>query len=192
VSVAAGFAAGLCLAVVLAPLPAASIDGRPVDLQLKNTDGKKVRLSDYRGSVVLLNFWATWCLPCRAEMPILVKAHQEYGSRGVKFIGAALDDRQSRLKIPEFVREMNIAFPVWTGASTMDLDDLKLGQSVPATIFVNRDGRIVSRVLGEITAADLRERLEWLTGDQTGTRPQPLITHLSDPGETAKRSLPKK
>jgi thiol-disulfide isomerase/thioredoxin len=140
-------------------------------------NGKKVRVSDLRGKIVVLNFWATWCLPCRTEMPMLVEAEKEYASRGVVFVAVSLDDRQTRPKIPEFVDQFKIGFPVWVGGSIMDLEDLKLGQALPATAFVDREGRIVARVLGQVPRNELYERLDWLTGDRSGSPPNPLVRH---------------
>jgi thiol-disulfide isomerase/thioredoxin len=155
-----------------------SADSHPVNLPFKDMNGSKVKVSDLRGKPVVLNFWATWCVPCRAEMPLFVEAEKEYTLRGVTFVGASLDDRQSRRKIPDFVNEFKIGFPIWVGASTMDLDDLKLGAALPATAFLDRDGRIVARVLGQITRQELHERLEWLTGK--GPAPNPLVQNVAE------------
>ena len=154
-------------------------DSRPVNLPFKDGSGNKVKVTDLRGKIVVLNFWATWCVPCRAEMPMLVAAEKDYAPRGVTFIAASLDDRETRPKIPDFVNEFKIPFPVWTGASTMDLDDLKLGKALPATAFLDRNGRIAARVLGQITKEELTERLDWLTRDRQGPSPNPLITHVA-------------
>jgi thiol-disulfide isomerase/thioredoxin len=154
-------------------------DSRPVTSPFKDMDGKKVRVSDHRGKPVVLNFWATWCLPCRAEMPMFVEAQKEYAPRGVVFVAVSLDDRQTRPKIPDFLNEFKIGFPVWTGASTMDLEDLKLGQSLPATAFLDREGRIVARVLGQIEKQELYERLDWLTGNSKAATPDPLVRHVT-------------
>ena len=108
------------------------------------------------------------------------EAHVSAGERGVAFVGASLDERQSRPKIPDFVNEFKIGFPIWVGASTMDLDDLKLGQALPATAFLDRDGRIVARVLGQITKQELYERLDWLTGDRQRPAPDPLVKHVAE------------
>src|SRR5207237_8140700 len=97
-------------------------DSRPVSSPFKELNGKKVRVSDLRGKIVVLNFWATWCVPCRAEMPLLVEAEKEYAPRGVAFIAVSLDDRETRPKIPDFLGEFKISLPVWVGASTMDLN----------------------------------------------------------------------
>ena len=108
---------------------------------------------------------------------MLVEAEKEYASRGVVFIAASLDDRQTKPKIPEFLEQFKISFPVWLGASTMDLEDLKLGEALPATAFLDREGRIVARVLGQVPKNELYERLDWLTGDRKGKAPNPLVRH---------------
>src|SRR4051812_11407652 len=85
--------------VLLSPslLPAGSAHA---DWSASDIAGKRVHLRDYRGRVVVLNFWATWCGPCNAEMPLLVDAEKEYGSRGVAFIGASLDDSKTKRNVP--------------------------------------------------------------------------------------------
>ena len=170
---------GLLISAALSPVIGVSSDSRPVNLPFKDMNGKKVRISDLRGKVVVLNFWATWCVPCRAEMPLFVEAEKEYAPRGVVFIAASLDARETRPKIPDFIGEFKIGFPVWVGASTMDLEDLKLGQALPATAFLDRQGRIAARVLGQVTRNELLERLDWLTGDRTPSPPgpNPLLRH---------------
>ena len=97
----------------------------------------------------------------------------------VTFVAVSLDDRTTRPKIPDFMKEFQIGFRVWTGGSTMDLDDLKLGQALPATAFLDREGRIVARVLGEVRKEEVTERLEWLLGDQKSPAPDPLVRHTS-------------
>jgi thiol-disulfide isomerase/thioredoxin len=150
-----------------------------VNLPFKDMNGKKVRLSDYRGKLVVLNFWATWCIPCRAEMPLFAEAEKEYASRDVVFIAASLDDRQTRPKVAGFVAEFKLGFPVWVGASTMDLEDLGLGQALPATVFLDRDGHIAARILGQVPKEELHERLAWLTGDRKAPPPNPLLKHVT-------------
>ena len=171
-------AAIVVLALVMAPAIGISKGPRPVDLTLKDTNGQKVRLRDFRGKVVVLNFWATWCGPCHEELRMFAEVEKEYAPRGVVFVAASLDERETRPKIPDFIARFNIGFPVWVGASVLDLEDLKLGQALPATAFLDRDGSIVARVLGPVTRDELKERLGWLT-ERSGQAPNPLIDRLS-------------
>ena len=154
-----------------------SADTPATDLALKDAAGRKVRLRDLRGKVVLLNFWATWCGPCNAEMPALVDIEKEYGGR-VAFIGASLDDAKSAAKIPAFLSRYKIEFPIWYGATVDDLDHLKMGNAVPSTAFLDGEGRVVARILGQARPEEVRERLDWLTGDRSGPPPPALVKHL--------------
>lgn len=148
------------------------------DLSLKALNGKQVRLQELRGRIVVLNFWATWCGPCKEELPLMVKTSQEYAGRDVLFIGASLDESKTVKSIPGFIDKYGITFPIWTGASADDLDRLKLGPGVPATAFIDRDGQIVSRVSGEIRPDELKQRIEWLLSDRKDPAPEAFVNHL--------------
>jgi thiol-disulfide isomerase/thioredoxin len=168
--------AGLLL---LAAALGLSADAPTADLALKDAAGRKVRLRDLRGKVVLLNFWATWCGPCNAEMPALADIGKQYAGR-VAFIGASLDDQKSMNKIPAFVSQYKIDFPIWYGATLDDLDRLKMGNAVPATAFLDADGRVAARILGQARPEEVKERLDWLTGDRSGPAPPALVKHLEN------------
>lgn len=159
-----------------------SAGGPKADLTLKDSAGQKVRLHDLRGKPVVLNFWATWCGPCNDEMPLLVSLEKEYGPRGVAFVAASLDDAKTKDKIPEFLQRYHIGFPVWYGATADDLDRLELGDAVPDTVFLDREGRIVARILGQARPEELKERLDWLLRDASAAPPQALVKHLESHG----------
>ena len=163
--------------IAFAALLAAAPKPRAADLTLRDLNGKRVRLQDHRGQIVVLNFWATWCAPCKREMPLLVATEREYGSRGVAFIGASLDDWKTRKNVPKFVNEYQVSFPVWVGTTGDDLVKLGMEDGLPATAFVDQDGRIVARVLGEISKGELIERLEWLLGNRAPPAPLELVRH---------------
>jgi thiol-disulfide isomerase/thioredoxin len=151
---------------------------KPADLTLRDLSGRKVRLNDYRGKILMLNFWATSCGPCREEMPVLVEAEKAWSAKGVTFIAVSLDDSKTKNNIPAFIERYHIQFSVWTGASTDELDKLRLGEGAPDSAFVDENGIIVARVLGEIQRSELDERLAWLTGDRKLPAPVALINHM--------------
>jgi thiol-disulfide isomerase/thioredoxin len=163
---------------LLIALAAFAKDVPKAELTLKNADGQRVRLSELRGKAVVLNFWATWCQPCNSEMPMLVEAEKAYSSRGVVFIAASLDEAKTKPAIPAFVAKYEVRFPVWLGATANDLDRLQMGPAVPATAFIDAEGRIVARVWGQMREDEMKERLEWLAGPKTGTPPPALVKHL--------------
>ena len=166
----------LAIALILAAAGFARVS--PADLNLKDLEGRSVHLRDYRGKPVVLNFWATWCVPCNDEMPLLVEEKQKWTARGVVFIAASLDDRKTRSGVPDFLRKFHVDFPVWVGAGADDLGKLGMGEAVPATAFLDETGVIFARVQGEIKRPELEERLEWVTGDRKGAPPKILLHNL--------------
>lgn len=142
-------------------------------MTLRDRAGKEQRLSAHRGRIVILNFWATWCVPCREEMPMLVRIAKEYESRGVTVIGPSADAPETQDKIEPFLREAGITFPVWVGATTEHMQQLGLGTALPATAVIDREGRMVGRILGPLEEKDLRARIEWLLADPAKRGPAP-------------------
>ncbi|HVW08702.1 MAG TPA: TlpA disulfide reductase family protein [Bryobacteraceae bacterium] len=150
----------------------------PIELTLTGMDGKKVHLSDYAGKPVVVNMWATWCLPCKDEMPLMVEEEKTWGPKGVVFIGASLDDNKTKKNIPEFLKQYQITYPIWTGATSDHLAKLKLGEAVPDTLFLDADHLPFARVLGEIRKEEIEERLAWVTGGKIGPAPEAKVVHL--------------
>jgi thiol-disulfide isomerase/thioredoxin len=130
------------------------------ELVLTDLLGATQKLSGYRGKIVVLNFWATYCVPCVKEMPILVHAQAEYGAYGVQVIGAAADPMEDREKVVAFARKAKITFPLWLGASTGDMSRFGLSGVLPGTVILGRDGETLARFPGEITATQLKQALD--------------------------------
>ena len=129
-------------------------------LALPDLDGHKRQLADLKGKVVVVNFWATWCGPCKAEMPEFTKVYAEYRDRGVEFVGAANEARSERDKVQDFVRRLQIQFPIWLEASLDHLEAFKVGPGIPATVVVDQQGRVAARIPGPTDAAQLRAVLD--------------------------------
>jgi thiol-disulfide isomerase/thioredoxin len=145
------------------------------DFTLTNLDGKTHSLAEYRGKIVVLNFWATWCLPCREEMPMLSKLAPKYGEKDVAFLAASIDDAQTQSKIVHFLEKKKITLAVFTGATPETLKQFNLGEIVPATLILDRDGTSIFRIEGEASKKDISSRLDWLLSDRSGKQPKILI-----------------
>jgi thiol-disulfide isomerase/thioredoxin len=136
--------------------------GTEVELALKDLFGIEQKLSAYRGKIVVLNFWATWCIPCRKEMPDLAAIQNEYAALGVQVVGASGDMISERAAVLQFIKEARINFPVWLGATTADMKRFGLGPALPGTAIIGRDGRILSLTPSVITQAELKKQLDKL------------------------------
>jgi thiol-disulfide isomerase/thioredoxin len=147
-------------------------------LELRDFSGQQRALTEHRGKVVILNFWATWCVPCVTEMPMLERVHDEYASQGVTVIAASADEPETQGRIPGFVKKHKLTFPIWIGATTENMKQFGLGEALPTTAFIDRNGNIVGRVIGPLNEADVRNRLDWMLGRPGAKQPEPLVTSL--------------
>jgi thiol-disulfide isomerase/thioredoxin len=138
-------------------------------LSLPDLEGPKRQLSQLKGKVVVVNFWATWCGPCKAEMPEFTKVHAEYRDRGVEFVGAANEARSERNKVQEFVRQHQIQFPIWLEMSADHMEAFGLGDGLPGTVIVDQQGRVAARIKGVTHATQLRELIDRLLLEATPT-----------------------
>ncbi len=134
------------------------------DFELVTLDGESVSLSNLRGKVVLVNFWASWCPPCRSEMPAMEEIYQQYGPD--KFVILAVNDtRQDTLtNIKNFVSEENLTFPILLDESGQ-VTGKYLVHSLPTSFFIDRDGVIQEIVIGGMNEALLITRFEKLYGE---------------------------
>jgi thiol-disulfide isomerase/thioredoxin len=149
----------------LAPNAHAADDGCNVtrkkanfNFTIKDINGKDVRLSQYKGKVVLLNFWATWCTPCRVEIPALTGLYRDYRDRGFVVLGISVDSEVSAVK--PFARVMKMNYPVLIGAGHEDLGDAFgpfLGY--PTSVLVKRDGAVCVRHVGMLSRPQLEKQI---------------------------------
>jgi cytochrome c biogenesis protein CcmG, thiol:disulfide interchange protein DsbE len=119
----------------------------------RTIDGDSISLASLRGAPVLLNVWATWCHPCRDEIPVLQALHERYGGRGLKLVGVSVDAQGEEPKIREFASEFGMTYPIWFDpAERVSTTFLIVG--VPATFLIAKDGTLLWRRTGPVHAND--------------------------------------
>jgi thiol-disulfide isomerase/thioredoxin len=128
------------------------------DFSLESLDGKTMRLSDFRGKAVLLNFWATWCSPCKIEMPWFVDLQQKYGAQGLQIVGVAMDDA-SKEDIAKFAKDMGVNYPVLLGKEAVG-DSYGGIPALPESFYIGRDGKVVDKVLGLKGKAEIEDDIK--------------------------------
>jgi cytochrome c biogenesis protein CcmG/thiol:disulfide interchange protein DsbE len=126
------------------------------DLELALLDGREVRLSDLRGQVVVLTFWASWCPPCRAEMPALQTLHDEYDTRGVVVLAGNSTIQDSEQAARVFVSEFKLTFPIALDPNGDATRDYQV-RALPSTFFIDRGGVIRRVVLGGLLSRSVLE-----------------------------------
>jgi peroxiredoxin len=162
------------LAASLAERQASQSIGKVIELTLKDPFGTEQRLSSLKGRIVILNFWATYCIPCRKEMPDLAAIQNEFAALGVQVIGASTDEATDRDKVLQFVKETKVNFPIWMGASAADMIRFGLGGALPGTVIIDREGRVAKVISGVIDRADIRKQIESMlaTAEQARAKPE--------------------
>ncbi|HEY9430281.1 MAG TPA: TlpA disulfide reductase family protein [Blastocatellia bacterium] len=127
-------------------------------VELNDVEGRALRLSDYKGKVVLLNFWATWCAPCRAEMPDLVKWQREYKSKGLQVIGVTYPPTELT-EAREFIKTIKVNYPVALGEErTKALFDK--GETLPVTVVIDKKGMIREVIQGIIFPEEFEQKVK--------------------------------
>jgi thiol-disulfide isomerase/thioredoxin len=131
---------------------------------LKDATGASFKLGDYFGRVMVINFWATWCGPCRREIPELVKLHKEFHSRGVEMIGLSTEDPDaSAEKVRKFIQDFQIDYRIGWAPVQVAAPLMKERQGIPQIFVISRDARILKRFVGFSPAnssAELKQALE--------------------------------
>ena len=132
------------------------------DFAILDMDGKEVRLSDFFGTPIVLNFWASWCGPCKAEMPAFQTAFETYG-QDIQFMMVNMTDGtyETRLSAANFIQQMGYTFPVFYDPYYSAVNAYEI-VSIPTTFFISADGYIVAQAVGKINALQLQNYLEML------------------------------
>ena len=172
--IAGAAALGLAGLTLATPLPfghdeigaaggACPADAKTANLNfaLKDINNQDVRLASLKGKVILLDFWATWCAPCKIEIPWFVEFQKKYGSSGLQVVGISVDDTLDKLK--PFVAQMKMNYPVLQGLDHDDVQDA-FGPifGVPVTLVISRDGKICARHVGLSSKPDFDNAIKGL------------------------------
>ena len=138
---------------------------RFTDFQVTTLDGNPLRLSDLRGSIVMIDFWSSWCPPCRSEAPILAEAYERWSELGVEFVGVSIWDTEGDVR--DFVEQHGIKYP-----NAVDEDGqiaVEFGvRGIPEKFFVNPEGEIVRKINGPNTSQSLDEVLTQMSDTAIG------------------------
>jgi len=157
---------GLILVLVALASTATAVSQQPSEasaLVLKDLQGRELRLTNYRGKVVLVNFWATWCPPCRTEIPYLIKLQREHVRNGLQVIGITFPP-QKRRDVRSFVRRLKIDYPIALGTErTKAL--FTTSDVLPLTVVLGRDGRVKNVVQGILYPEEFEQKIRPLLLD---------------------------
>ena len=150
----------MIIAVVFLFVPIVTLgqNSQPAQLTVKDIHGRYIRLRDYRGKVVLVNFWATWCPPCRTEIPDLIKLQHDYRSRGLQVVGVTYPP-QKLAEVRRFIRRAKVNYPVGLGTKETKLL-FTTSETLPMTIVIGTDGRIRDIIEGILLPDEFEQKIK--------------------------------
>jgi peroxiredoxin len=165
---AAALMIGSAVFLSFAPAPAAQSGSQPApDFTLTDLNGKTIKLADYKGKVLFLNFWATWCPPCRAEIPDFIEAYAEQKANGLEILGISLDTR-GKDAVAAFIEKYEVNYPVVLESrqnTEKIVNDYQPGQYIPTTIIIDKSGRIRDKAVGAIDKETLLKYFQKLKAE---------------------------
>lgn len=126
---------------------------------LRNMEGRKVSLEDYKGKAVLINFWATWCAPCKLEMPWFVELHKQYAPEGFEILGVSEDEPRDRPEIGKFAQKIGINYPILLGD---DAASKAYGgvEFLPTSYYVGRNGKVIEETAGLVSRDEIEANIK--------------------------------
>jgi thiol-disulfide isomerase/thioredoxin len=141
------------------PAPAAIAPTALYASTFRDEAGGPQALGQFQGQILVINFWATWCAPCREEMPAFSRVHERWKSRGARFVGLSAEAPEA---VRRFAAQVPVSYPLWTGGGEVDALSQRLGNRVgvlPHTVILDRAGAVLESKIGPFTEAELDERL---------------------------------
>lgn len=157
----------LCLLLLMGfVVTEVSAQRKAPNLSLKDINGKSIKLADLRGKVVLLNFWATWCVPCRTEIPDLIKKQREYQRRGLHIVGITYPPEQIT-EVRQFARKLKINYPVSIGSKETK-QAFTSSETLPLTVIIDQEGTIRGIIEGVMYSDEFEEQVKPLLSGLPG------------------------
>jgi thiol-disulfide isomerase/thioredoxin len=126
-----------------------TVPAKVLNAELRASSGEPIKLSNYSGKVLIVNLWATWCGPCRIEIPELVRLHKEYQAKGVEVVGLSTEDPDdSEVLVRDFVKKYSVDYRVGWATPEVSLTLMQGHDAIPQSFVISRDGHIVRRFVG--------------------------------------------
>jgi len=142
----------------MAPVCGAAQSSQRVELELKDINGRALKLSDYKGKVLLINFWATWCAPCRAEIPELIKLQNEHKDEGLQIVGITYPP-ETLTEVKRFVKNAKLNYPIIIGTRETKATFTN-SETLPITVVVDRDGNVKHIIEGILYMDEFDEKVK--------------------------------
>jgi thiol-disulfide isomerase/thioredoxin len=143
-------------------------------LTVRDQQGNAVHLPQ-AGEITIVQFMATWCAPCHEQTKTLVELYPTYEKRGVHVAAVSVDRAAEHKLLPTYIEDFNVPYPILVGGTVDHLQQFGFGDTIPAVLIFDRDGRIFDKLMGLVAPELLTERLDWLTGGRTSPRPSAFV-----------------